>query len=120
MDTRDVVPVVLLPPTTITGPGTFHSPAHVVGPHGGGRVSSWRGPLRGTAPTFGLRLEESTDGISWATCGGTAPDEDPGPVAEIEVVANPARPLLRAVVTLGGIAPVVSCSVVGGFVRRGE
>jgi hypothetical protein len=81
-------------------------------------VNVFRGPLIGTAPTFGVTLEESTDQQTWTTCTGTTPNYDPGSGLEGQQTATLKKRWFRIKVTLAGTSPVVTCWALGFLMLR--
>ena len=116
----ELVPVVMVPRyTTFCGQTSFYTIAMDVTRYEIASLVAWRGPLVGTAPTFEVACEESTDGFVWATCGGTNVSAyDPGANTEGPITASLSRRYFRLKITLGGTNPVGTCWVTGSLVLR--
>jgi len=110
----ELVPLVMLPRyTSFVGAGDFTTIAMEVSDYTAAIVNTWRGALLGSAPTFGITFQESTDQVTWATCSGTSADADPGASTEVQYTATLKRRWFRVKVTLGGTNPAGSCWAIG-------
>lgn len=123
----ELVPLVLLPryttyaglTTTGTGPHYFSTIAMDVTEYQNAIVNMWRGKLIGTAtvaPAF--TLEESTDQVTWTTCGGTTAAFDPGENAETQYTAALTKRWFRVKLALGQVDNVLTCWAVGFLEQR--
>jgi len=113
----ELVPLVLIPRyTTLAGAATFTTIGMEVTDYEAALVNVWRGPLSGGG-TFAASFEESSDGVTWATCtNGTGGD----PGSETEVQYNPTlkRRWFRIKVVLTGTNPVVTLWALGFLQMR--
>jgi hypothetical protein len=107
--------IVFLPRfTTLVGASSFTSLPLDTSRFGAAQFQLWRGPLRGTNPTFLAYLEESLDAEHWVLGPSTPTGYDPATDDPTLV-----RPKLfsygfrlrwfRIRVELGGLNPVVTC-----------
>lgn len=107
--------IVFLPRfTTLVGASSFTTLPLDVSRFGSAQFQLWRGPLRGTAPTFLAYLEESLDAEHWVLGPSTPTGYDPATDDPTLV-----RPKLfsygfrlrwfRIRVELGGVDPAVTC-----------
>ncbi len=107
--------IVFLPRfTTLVGATSFLTAPLDVSRFGSIQLQLWRGPLRGTTPTFQAYLEESLDADTWVLGPATPTGYDPA-------VDDPGllRPKLfsygfrlrwfRIRIVLGGTNPIVTC-----------
>jgi hypothetical protein len=109
----NLVPLVLIPRyTTYAGASVFTTIAMDVTEYEKALVNAWRGKLIGTAPTFDITFEESTDQQQWTTCtNGTG--GDPGEETEDQYTPELKKRWFRAKVTLTGTNPVAACWAIG-------
>ena len=107
--------LVLLPRfTTLVGAGTYYTKPVSIRPYGEAILSVWRGPDRGTSPTFNVVAQVSRDLASWANAQTFSPSSSTESTATFDVDAEWMR--LRLVV--GGTDPSVTSWCVGEFVER--
>jgi hypothetical protein len=116
----ELVPLVLLPRfSTFAGQSTFVTIAMDVTEYSAGIVNCWRGKLLGSSPVFTLTFEESSDQVTWATCGGTnVSGYDPGEETEGQANATLVKRWFRVKVILGGTTPAATCWAVGFLEQR--
>ena len=73
-------------------------------------ANTWRGQM--PTGTFAIKFEESTDQDTWTTCtNGTG--GDPGAITETQYAPDLKKRWFRAVITLTGTDPVVTCWSLG-------
>jgi hypothetical protein len=114
----ELVPLVLLPRyTTYAGNTAFTTIAMDVTEFQNAILNCWRGDLIGTAPSFGLTFQESTDQVSWSTCAGTTAAWDPTST-ESQATAQLKKRWFRVVVQLGGVDNIATCWIVGFLEER--
>ena len=107
--------IVFLPRfTTLIGASSFKTQPLDVSQFGSAQFQVWRGPLRGTDPTFLIYLEESLDGNNWVLGPSTPQGYDPGtddPTLQRPKLFSYAFRLrwFRVRVELGGTDPVATC-----------
>jgi hypothetical protein len=125
----ELTPLVLLPRYTTyaglpgTGSGTikvayFSTVAMEVPEYQKAIINVWRGKLIGTSASPKFTIEESTDQVSWTTCGGTTANFDPGENVEAQYTATLTKRWLRITVELGNADNVLSCWAVGFLEQR--
>lgn len=109
----ELVPLVLLPRfSSYVGATTFNTVAMDVTDYQSAIINVWRSPMLGTAPTYNISFQESTDQDNWTTCtGGTG--GDPGANTEAQYTPTLAKRWFRAQITLGGTDPAATCWGVG-------
>jgi len=83
-------------------------------------LNTWRSPLVGTAPTFAIAFEESTDQDTWSNCACSPAAGDPGADTETQYVVTLAKRWFRVKVTLTGTSSQVTatCWCVGFLEER--
>jgi hypothetical protein len=117
----ELVPLVLLPRyTTFVGADTFLTIGMDISQYESALVNVWRTPLNGTAPTWTMTFEQSSDQITWSTCT-TSPTPAAGePAADAETLytVTLTKRWFRIKVVLGGTQPAVSCWAVGFLEQR--
>jgi hypothetical protein len=115
----ELVPLVMIPRfTTYAGVGTYSTIAMEVTEYQSAILNVWRGPAVGT---WGIRFEESTDGVGWADCTVTpsgTPPYDPTENTEIQYVATLRKRWFRVSAVLAGTNPVATCWAVGFLEQR--
>ena len=112
------IPLVLMPRySSFNGVGTFTTIGMDVTDYESAEVNAWRGALLGTAPTFAMSFEESTDQVTWATCTGGA-GGDPGANTEAQYTPTLGKRWFRVKLVLGGTLPGVTCWAIGFLVQR--
>jgi hypothetical protein len=114
----ELVPLVLIPRfSSYIGANTFVTVGMDVSDYEKAIVNVWRGNMTGTAPTFAISFEESTDQDSWSTCAsGTG--GDPGANAEAQYTPTLGKRWFRAKLILGGTQPAATCWAVGFLEQR--
>lgn len=114
----ELVPLVLLPRySTYVGAHSFTTIGMEASNYSKAIVGVWRGNMTGTAPTFAVSFEESTDQNTWTTCtgGGSA---DPGADTEAQYQPTISKRWFRIKVQLGGTNPAASCWAIGFLEMR--
>ena len=120
------VPLVLLPRYTTyaglvntgTAPYYFATIAMDVTEYQNAIVNVWRGKLVGTTPGVAFTLQESTDQVTWTTCGGTSAGFTPSENTETQYTAALTKRWLRIKIELASADTVVSCWAVGFLEQR--
>jgi hypothetical protein len=118
----ELVPLVMIPRfTTYAASGTYSTIAMDVTEYQNAILNVWRNAGVGTAPTFGIKFEESTDQVSWSVCSVTpsgGPNYDPGADSEGQYIAALKKRWFRVSIILGGTGAVVMCWAVGFLEQR--
>ena len=115
----ELVPVEMVPRySTYCGATDFLTIAMDVSRYSAGQLTAWRGPAVGTTPTFGITCQESSDGVTWATCADSTADTDPGANTEVALAPTFSRRFFRIKITLGGTSPVATCWISGFLEQR--
>ena len=115
----ELVPVIMLRKfSTFSGATSFATAAIETTSYTKALLSVWRGRLVGGATTFVFKAEESTDQESWATCGGTNTNVNPGQETEVQCSATLTKRWFRVKVTLTGANPSATCWAIGFFEKR--
>ena len=112
-----LVSLVLIPRyTTLSGPTTFMTVAMDASDYEKAIVDLWRS-AGANLGTFTPNFEESTDQITWTTCGG-GPFADPGANAQSQFQPVLTKRWFRITITLTGGNAVVTLWCVGFLEMR--
>ena len=113
------VPLVLLPRfSTFAGVATFRTLPLDVSAYVNVSLNIWRAALCGTAPTYAITIEESTDQVTWSTVSGTTASYDPGSDTEGPQNGALRKRWMRATIVLAGANPVATCWAIGFLEQR--
>jgi hypothetical protein len=114
----ELVALVLIPRySTYIGDTVFTTIAMDVTEFTKAIVNVWRGPLLGSAPTYALSFEESTDQVTWTTCAnGTG--GDPGEDTEDQYTPDLKKRWFRAKLVLAGAGAAVTTWAIGFLEMR--
>jgi hypothetical protein len=121
-----LVPLVLLPRYTTyagltvagTGPHFFCTIAMDVTEYQTAIVNIWRGVFIGTTPGVTFNLEESSDQLTWTTCGGTSLDFTVSENTETQYTAALTKRWFRIRLVPATSTTVFSCWAVGFLEQR--
>ncbi len=114
----ELIPLVLLPRyTAYAGAADFTTIGMEVSDYSKAIVNCWRGPIIGTAGTFAVVFEESTDQLTWSTCTSGS-GGDPGLNTEAQYKPELNKRWFRIKVTVGGTNAAVNCWAIGYLERR--
>jgi len=112
--------VILLPRfTTLAGVENFDTQPMNVAAYESGEIAVWMGPLLGTG-TVTAEFQESTDGVVWSQCGGSASSLV---TPQTEILLTPefskAWMRLRMILNIGtGDSPIATVYAVGNLDKR--
>lgn len=112
-------PLVLIPRyTSYSGATTYSTIAMDVTAYENAIVNIFRNTMLGTAGSPLFNLQESTDQVTWSTCGGTTLNFNPTANAETQYTAALTKRWFRITVALPNADNLLTCYAVGFLEER--
>jgi hypothetical protein len=112
-------PLVLVPRyTTYCGVPVYSTIAMDVTAYENAIVNIFRSAMIGTAGNPLFNLQESTDQVTWSTCGGTSLNFNPTAGSETQYTAALTKRWFRITVTLPNADNLLTCYAVGFLEER--
>jgi hypothetical protein len=113
-----LVPLVMLPRySTYAGANTYTTIGMDVTDYERAILNVWRGTMTGSAPTFAISFEESTDQEVWSTCTNGS-GGDPGANTEAQYTPDLKKRWFRVKLVIAGTNPVGTCWAIGFLEQR--